>query len=130
MRVMIATDAWQPQVNGVVRTLESLTASLRGFEVEVEILTPVGFRSVPVPTYPSLRIAIPDRAKIVSRIEAFQPDSIHIATEGPIGLMTRGYCLKRGLSFTTAYATAFSRIYIGADTNTGGMELRGVALVS
>jgi len=113
MRVMIATDAWRPQVNGVVRTLESLTASLRDLGLEVEALTPAGFVSMPLPTYPGLRIAIPDRAEIARRIEAFQPDSIHIATEGPIGLMARGYCLKRGLSFTTAYATRFPE-YISA----------------
>lgn len=113
MRVMVATDAWQPQVNGVVRTLHSLTASLRGLEVDVEALTPAGFRSIPVPTYPSLRIAIPDRTEIVRRIEAYKPDSIHIATEGPIGLMARGYCVTRGLSFTTSYATRFPE-YVSA----------------
>lgn len=113
MRVMIATDAWPPQVNGVVRTLQSLTASLRALEIDVEALTPAGFRSIPVPTYPSLRIAIPDRTEIVRRIEAYQPDSIHIATEGPIGLIARNYCAARGLSFTTAYATRFPE-YVSA----------------
>ncbi len=113
MRVMIATDAWPPQVNGVVRTLQSLMASLRDLEVDVEALTPAGFRSIPVPTYPSLRIAIPDRAEIARRIDAYRPDSIHIATEGPIGWMARSYCVKRALNFTTAYATRFPE-YISA----------------
>lgn len=113
MRVMIATDAWQPQVNGVVRTLQSLIASLRSQGVDVEALTPTGFRSIPLPSYPSLRIAIPDRTEIIRRIESYKPDSIHIATEGPIGLMARGYCVSRGLSFTTAYATRFPE-YVSA----------------
>lgn len=113
MRVMIATDAWQPQVNGVVRTLQSLIAGLRSLEVDVEVLTPAGFRTIPLPTYPSLRIAIPNRAEIIRRVETYKPDSIHIATEGPIGLMARNYCVKHGLSFTTSYATRFPE-YVSA----------------
>ncbi|MEI9806187.1 MAG: glycosyltransferase family 1 protein [Pseudolabrys sp.] len=113
MRVMIATDAWQPQVNGVVRTLQSLAVSLTKLGVEVEFLTPCGFRSVALPTYPSVRLAIPGSSEITRRIEACMPDSIHIATEGPIGLMARAYCVKRGLGFTTSYATRFPE-YVSA----------------
>jgi glycosyltransferase involved in cell wall biosynthesis len=113
MCVMIATDAWQPQVNGVVRTLQSLAANLRNLDVDVEFLTPEGFRSVAVPTYPSLRVAIPNSKEIIRRIEACRPESIHIATEGPIGLMARAYCIKRRLSFTTSYATRFPE-YVSA----------------
>src|SRR6201985_326425 len=85
MRILIATDAWHPQVNGVVRTLTSLARSAAALGAEVEFLTPEGFRSVGVPTYPGLRVALPNRREIARRIEAAAPDAIHIATEGPIG---------------------------------------------
>jgi glycosyltransferase involved in cell wall biosynthesis len=113
MRVMIATDAWQPQVNGVVRTLQSLAVSLGNLGVEIEFLTPGGFRSIAVPTYPTLRLAIPNPKEIIQRIEACAPDSVHIATEGPIGLMARAYCVNRCLSFTTSYTTRFPE-YVSA----------------
>src|SRR3954471_12560519 len=85
MRILVATDAWHPQVNGVVRTLTSLARSLQRLGVDLEFLTPEGFPSVPLPTYPDLRIAIPSSAKIARRIDEAKPDAIHIATEGPIG---------------------------------------------
>jgi len=113
MRVMIATDAWRPQVNGVVRTLESLASSARSLGIEVEFLSPAGFWSVAIPTYSSLRLAIPKFSEIVRRIETCKSDSIHIATEGPIGLMVRAYCVKRGLCFTTSYTTRFPE-YVSA----------------
>jgi glycosyltransferase involved in cell wall biosynthesis len=107
MRVLIATDAWHPQVNGVVRTLTSLAEAARQFGVAVEFLTPEGFPSIGVPTYPGLRVALPSRRKIAERIVAAGPDAIHIATEGPIGHRTRSFCLRHGLSFTTSYTTCF-----------------------
>jgi glycosyltransferase involved in cell wall biosynthesis len=113
MRVLIATDAWPPQVNGVVRTLLSLQRAARGLGVEIEFLSPDGFRTVPVPTYPGLRLAIPGRRRIAERIEAARPDAIHIATEGPIGHSVRGYCVRRGRPFTTSYTTRFPE-YISA----------------
>ncbi len=113
MRVLVATDAWHPQVNGVVRTLEALARSARSLGVDIQFLSPQGFRSVPMPTYPSLRLALPSARAIAARIEEIGPDSIHIATEGPIGLMTRAYCRKRGLRFTTSYTTRFPE-YISA----------------
>jgi glycosyltransferase involved in cell wall biosynthesis len=113
MRVLIATDAWHPQVNGVVRTLTSLAASARSLGVEVEFLTPEGFRSVALPTYANLRLAIPSRREIARRIESQRPDAIHIATEGPIGFLTRAYCRRRGLPFTSSYTTRFPE-YISA----------------
>ena len=85
MRVLIATDAWHPQVNGVVRTLTSLSQSARRLGVSVEFLTPEGFPDFQVPTYPGLRLALPRAREIARRIETAQPDAIHIATEGPIG---------------------------------------------
>ena len=107
MRTLIATDAWLPQVNGVVRSLQSLAASARKLGVEIEFLTPEGFRSFPLPSYPSIRCAIPSWREIARRIEAAAPDALHIATEGPIGQMARRYCSVRNLSFTTSYMTRF-----------------------
>lgn len=113
MRVLIATDAWSPQVNGVVRTLTSLARTARGLGVNVEFLSPDGFPTVPVPTYPGLRLAVPSRRRIARRIEEARPDAIHIATEGPIGHFARAYCIRRGRPFTTSYTTRFPE-YIAA----------------
>jgi glycosyltransferase involved in cell wall biosynthesis len=107
MRILIATDAWRPQVNGVVRTLTSLARAAANLGTEVEFLTPDGFPSAPLPTYPGLRIALPNRSEIARRIEAAAPEAIHIATEGPIGWWTRSYCLRHKLPFTTSYTTRF-----------------------
>jgi glycosyltransferase involved in cell wall biosynthesis len=113
MRVLIATDAWQPQVNGVVRTLTSLARSARNLGVTIDFLSPQGFPSIPVPTDPGLRLALPGRREIARRIAQAGPDAIHIATEGPIGYMVRAHCLKYGLPFTTSYTTRFPE-YISA----------------
>jgi glycosyltransferase involved in cell wall biosynthesis len=107
MRILIATDAWRPQVNGVVRTLTSLARTVASLGADIRFLTPDGFPSVGVPTYPGLRMALPGRREIARRIEAAAPDAIHIATEGPIGWAARAYCMRRGLSFTTSYTTRF-----------------------
>lgn len=107
MRILIATDAWRPQVNGVVRTLTSLARSAATLGADVEFLTPDGFPSLEVPTYPGLRMAWPNRREIARRIEAASPDAIHIATEGPIGWAVRAYCRRRKLAFTTSYTTRF-----------------------
>jgi 1,2-diacylglycerol 3-alpha-glucosyltransferase/glucuronosyltransferase len=113
MRILIATDAWHPQVNGVVRTLTSLARSASALGAEIEFLTPDGFPSLGVPTYPGLRIALPNRREIAGRIKAASPDAIHIATEGPIGWAVRAYCRRRKLAFTTSYTTRFPE-YIAA----------------
>ena len=113
MRVLIATDAWHPQVNGVVRTLTSLARSAKGLGVDIEFLSPEGFRTFPLPTYPGLRLAVPRRSAIARRIDEARPDAIHIATEGPIGHSVRAYCVRRGLPFTTSYTTRFPE-YISA----------------
>jgi glycosyltransferase involved in cell wall biosynthesis len=104
---LIATDAWHPQVNGVVRTLTSLARSASGLGADIGFLTPEGFTQVGVPTYPGLRVALPNRREIAARIEAASPDAIHIATEGPIGWAVRAYCRRRKLPFTTSYTTRF-----------------------
>jgi glycosyltransferase involved in cell wall biosynthesis len=113
MKVLIATDAWRPQVNGVVRTLGSLARAAAKLGVEVEFLSPDGFWTFPVPTYPGLRLALPRRKRIAERIEAAGADAIHIATEGPIGHAVRTYCVKSGRRFTTSYTTRFPE-YISA----------------
>jgi glycosyltransferase involved in cell wall biosynthesis len=113
MRVLVATDAWRPQVNGVVRTLNSLARAAAKLGVTIEFLSPEGFPSFPVPTYPGLRLALPSRRRIAERIGAARPDAIHIATEGPIGFAVRAYCRRRGRPFTTSYTTRFPE-YISA----------------
>jgi glycosyltransferase involved in cell wall biosynthesis len=113
MRVLVATDAWHPQVNGVVRTLTSLAASAHRLGIEIEFLTPEGFSSVAVPTYPGLRLALPGRREIARRIERAAPDAIHIATEGPIGRAVRAWCIRHRVRFTACYATRFPE-YISA----------------
>lgn len=107
MRVLIATDAWAPQVNGVVRTLETLEKQLVKLGHEVLFVTPDGFRTVPMPTYPEIRLALFARRAVGRVIDNFRPDAIHIATEGPLGLATRRNCLRRGISFTTSFHTRF-----------------------
>jgi len=107
MKILIATDAWHPQVNGVVRTLTSLARSASALGADIGFLTPDGFPSMALPTYPGLRIALPNRREIARRIEQAVPDAIHIATEGPIGWMVRAYCRHRKLAFTTSYTTRF-----------------------
>ena len=113
MKVLVATDAWHPQVNGVVRTLGSLARAATKLGATIEFLTPEGFPSYPVPTYPGLRLAWPSRRAIAERIDKARPDAIHLATEGPIGFAVRGYCRRHGRPFTTSYTTRFPE-YISA----------------
>jgi glycosyltransferase involved in cell wall biosynthesis len=113
MKILVATDAWHPQVNGVVRTLTMMAEAAKGFGVEVDFLTPQPFRTFALPSYPDLRLALPGPAQIARLIEAARADSIHIATEGPIGFLVRRYCRKRGLPFTTSFHTRFPE-YVSA----------------
>lgn len=107
MRILIVTDAWEPQVNGVVRTLRSVVGELRSFGHVVEIIAPDQFTSIPCPTYGEIRLALASRAEIGRRIESARPDAVHIATEGPLGISARSWCLLQGYRFTTAYHTQF-----------------------
>ena len=111
--ILVATDAWHPQVNGVVRTLTMMAEAAKSFGVDISFLTPQSFRTFAMPSYPDLRLALPSPSKIASLIEAAKPDGIHIATEGPIGFMVRRYCRKRGLPFTTSFHTRFPE-YVSA----------------
>ena len=109
MRILVATDAWHPQVNGVVRTLTHMAEAARAFGVEVSFLTPQSFRTFAMPSYPDLRLALPGPAKTARLIADARPDSIHIATEGPIGLLVRRYCRKHRLPFTTTQVKLANR---------------------
>ena len=112
-QILIVTDAWKPQVNGVVRTLQSLAINVRKHGAEIKFLTPEGFRSIALPTYRSIRCAMPSPRQIAQRIEQAEPDVLHIATEGPLGTLARRYCLRHGRSFTTSFMTRFPE-YISA----------------
>ncbi|MCC6918911.1 MAG: glycosyltransferase family 1 protein [Alphaproteobacteria bacterium] len=107
-RVLIITDAWRPQVNGVVRTLEETAQALNarnGFEVR--FVTPDQFRTIPLPSYPEIRLALFTRRQVARTIEGFAPDAVHIATEGTLGLSARRYCVRHGIRFSTAFHTRY-----------------------
>ena len=107
MRLLIATDACRPQINGVVQTYERLAEQLVRLGHQVEFISPNGFRTVPLPTYPEIRLALIWPGQARRRIAAFGPDHIHIATEGPVGLATRAVCVSDDRRFTTSYHTRF-----------------------
>lgn len=107
MRIAIATDAWFPQVNGVVRTLAATVAELDRRGYEVELVTPERFFTVPMPGYAAIRLALAPRFAVRRMLDAFAPDIVHISTEGPIGWAARGWCLSRGVPYTTAFHTRF-----------------------
>ena len=130
MRILIATDAWSPQVNGVVRSLQSLAANAGKLGAEIEFLTPEGFPTFPLPTYPSIRCGIPTWREIVRRIELAAPDALHIATEGPIGQIVRRYCLARKILLHDQLHDPLSGIYFGTAAGPPVMELRRVAPLS
>jgi glycosyltransferase involved in cell wall biosynthesis len=107
MKIMIVTDAWKPQVNGVVRTLQTTARELQAMGHTVDFLTPLEFSTLPCPTYPDIRLSLFPSRKVVRRLSEFDPDALHIATEGPLGMAARRFALRRGLPFTTAYHTRF-----------------------
>lgn len=106
-RILIATDAWHPQVNGVVRTLDSTRRTLERLGHSVRVIEPGRFRSVAVPFYPEIRVCLPSPGRIDAELARFQPDHVHIATEGPIGWQVRRGCLRRSWQFTSSYHTRF-----------------------
>lgn len=106
-KILIFTDAWAPQVNGVVRTLETLGRDLTSLGCEVRYATPQGRVTIPLPTYPEIRLALFPRRGLERLIDEFAPDAIHIATEGTIGMSARAICIRRGMPFTTSFHTRF-----------------------
>ncbi|MCG6967555.1 MAG: glycosyltransferase family 1 protein [Chromatiaceae bacterium] len=106
MKLLLATDAWQPQVNGVVRTLGKMVDGLRAMGHQVEVVATGDYPSVPLPSYAEIEVSVWLRG-LGERIRAFDPDAVHIATEGPIGLYVRRYCLRQGYTFTTSFHTRF-----------------------
>lgn len=105
--IVIVTDAWRPQVNGVVRTLETTCEVLRGWGHRVTVISPDDYVTLPAPTYPEIRLALTAPGAVGRRLGKIAPDAVHIATEGPLGLAARAYCLRRKVPFTTAYHTQF-----------------------
>jgi glycosyltransferase involved in cell wall biosynthesis len=114
-RVLIVSDAWIPQVNGVVRTLRTITQEMRAMGITVEIIGPDRFNTMPMPSYPEIRLALLPGRKLAKLIDDFAPDALHIATEGPLGLAARKYARKRKIAFTTAFHTRFAE-YLKART--------------
>lgn len=107
MRIAIVTDAWAPQVNGVVRTLSALRDELERRGHRVEVIAPDRFRSIPCPSYPEIPLSLARARSIAAIFREFGPDAVHIATEGPLGIAARRHCLAAGRRFTTAYHTHF-----------------------
>ena len=107
MKIMIVTDAWEPQVNGVVRTLKMTTRHLQEMGHSTHILSPLDFKSMPCPTYPEISLALATKGAVARHIDKVAPDCLHIATEGPLGWAARGVALQRGWPFTTAYHSRF-----------------------
>ena len=107
LKIVIATDAWKPQLNGVVRTLETLGDILTRFGNQVRYITPNEFKSVPLPSYPEIRLSLLPNRRVAKIINDFKPDAIHIATEGPIGRAVRRFCKRRDYPFTTSFHTRF-----------------------
>ncbi|MBA1156531.1 glycosyltransferase family 4 protein [Microvirga mediterraneensis] len=115
MRLLIATDAWHPQINGVVRSLEYMAAEAPRFGAEAVFVTPERFRSIPMPTYPEIRLSLAGPGSLADLLDEIRPTHVHIATEGPIGLATRLACIRQGRAFTTSYHTRFPE-YVAART--------------
>jgi len=113
MKVLIATDAWRPQVNGVVNTYTHLAREAGGVGMSLDFITPQEFRTFALPTYNEIRLALIRTSDVAKRVASLKPDYIHIATEGPIGLAARRYCRRAGRGFTTSYHTRFPE-YISA----------------
>jgi glycosyltransferase involved in cell wall biosynthesis len=111
-RLALVTDAWRPQTNGVVNTLVRLVSHLEARGTEVMVVSPGAFRTVPLPSYPEIRIAC-DPWRAIPRIRAFQPDAVHVATEGPLGFWTVGWLRRHRLRFTTSFHTRYAE-YLSA----------------
>jgi glycosyltransferase involved in cell wall biosynthesis len=108
LRIAFISDAWHPQINGVVTTIENTCSTLERSGHRVKLITPDQFKTMPCPTYPSIRLALACYGKLKRQLDDFNPHHIHIATEGPLGMAARRYCLNRNLAFTTSFHTLFA----------------------
>ena len=108
LRIAFITDAWHPQINGVVTTLHNTCLTLGELGHDVKVISPDQFKTIPCPSYPSIRLAINCYGKVSQQMDEFNPERVHIATEGPLGLAARKYCLKHKLAFTTSFHTLFA----------------------
>jgi glycosyltransferase involved in cell wall biosynthesis len=115
VNALVITDAWLPQTNGVVRTLQTTQAHIRAGGGQVTFITPQDFKTIPCPTYPEIRLSLFVRGRLERLMAASAVNAVHIATEGPLGWAARGICLKKGIPFTTAYHTKFPE-YVQART--------------
>ncbi len=115
MKIALITDAWHPQINGVVTTLSTIADKLRGFGHDVRLFTPDGYKNWPCPTYPEIRLALGSGSKVAKQLKTFAPDAIHVATEGPLGLAARSYCIRNKVPFTTSFHTLFAE-YVNVRT--------------
>ena len=108
LKIAFITDAWHPQINGVVTTIQNTCTTLERSGHQVKLITPDQFKTIPCPSYPSIRLSLACYEKLSRQLDAFNPQRIHIATEGPLGLAARQYCLKHNLAFTTSFHTLFA----------------------
>jgi glycosyltransferase involved in cell wall biosynthesis len=108
LRIAFITDAWHPQINGVVTTIQNTCTTLEQSGHQIKLITPDQFKSIPCPSYPSIRLAIACYGKLSRQLNEFKPNRIHIATEGPLGIAARRYCIKHNLAFTTSFHTLFA----------------------
>ena len=113
MGVLVVTDAWYPQINGVVRTLDVIVTILREQGHSVHLLTPQGFTTLPCPTYPEIRLSLFPGRRVGRILDRHRAGAVHIATEGPLGIAARRICIRRGIPFTTSFHTRFPE-YVNA----------------
>jgi glycosyltransferase involved in cell wall biosynthesis len=126
VKILCISDAWLPQVNGVVRTYQALQRELARQGHELSVIGPAEFPfTLPLPGYPEIRLAFFSRSRLAEKIRTFDPDALHIATEGPLGRAARDYCLRHGIKFTTCYHTQFPD-YIGLRIARYAPALRGI----
>ncbi len=107
MKIAIVSDAWHPQINGVVITISQTQRELEALGHQVRVIGPAEFRTVPCPSYPEIRLSLFPRRKLSALLGEFAPDTLHIATEGPLGLAARAWCLRRQFPFSTSFHTRF-----------------------
>jgi len=108
LKIAFISDAWHPQINGVVTTLQNTCTTLERSGHQIKLITPDQFKTIPCPSYPSIRLSLACYGKLSRQLDEFNPQRIHIATEGPLGIAARRYCLKHNLAFTTSFHTLFA----------------------